>query len=125
MEKEIPDILFLGPGENKGCLGVKFLGSNHGGQRIKISVDVGGDDLLMCHSRSMAPNPCSHQQNSLVDGGCYGSMSFCEILSYLPTMCHCIVRISGHGDISREVGRMRKGFYWKRSCDYTSVVVKG
>ena len=124
MEKEIPDILFLGPGENKGCLGIKLLGSNHGGQCVKISVDMGGDDLLTCHGRSMAPNPCSQRQNSLVDGGIYGAMSFCKILSYFPMMCHCIVRISGHGDISRNVDVVCKVFL-KRSCEYTHEVVKG
>ena len=78
MEKEVPDVLFLGSGEDKGRPGIKFLGRNHGGQRVKISVDVGGDDLITCHSRSMAPNPYSQRQNSLVDEGIYGSMSICK-----------------------------------------------
>jgi len=113
MEKEIPDILFLGSGENESCLGIKLLSSNHGGQRIKISVDMGGDDLLTCHGRSMAPNPYSQRQNSIVDGGFYESMSLYKILSYLPLMCHCIVRISDHGDIPRSVDMVRKLFLEK------------
>lgn len=108
MEKEIPDILFLGSGENKGCLGIKLLGRNHGGQRIKISVDMGGNDLLTCHSRSMAPNPYSQRQNCLVDEGICEAISFCKILTYLPMVCHCIVRIPGRGDFSRNVDEVRK-----------------
>jgi hypothetical protein len=45
MDKEIPKTPLLGTGKGQDRLGIKFLGGQHGGQGIKIGIDVGGDDV--------------------------------------------------------------------------------
>jgi len=47
MEKEIPQVFFLGPRKDERGAGVKFLGCNHGGQSIEVRIQMRGDDLFM------------------------------------------------------------------------------
>ena len=52
MEKEIPQIFFLGPGKHQRSARIKFLGCNHGGESIEIGIHVSRDDLFMHLLRS-------------------------------------------------------------------------
>ena len=47
MEKEIPQIFFLRPGKDEGCLRIELLGRNHGSEGVEISVHMRGDDLFV------------------------------------------------------------------------------
>ncbi len=45
LEKEIAQVLFLRTGKDQPGLGIELFGGHHGGQTVKIGIEVGGDDL--------------------------------------------------------------------------------
>ncbi len=47
MDEEVPKASLLGSRKDQGSLRVELLGSEHGGQRIKIRIVVRGDDFHM------------------------------------------------------------------------------
>ena len=43
--QKFADIFFLGTGKDEFCFGIEFFGGDHGGQAVKISIDMGGYDI--------------------------------------------------------------------------------
>jgi hypothetical protein len=51
MDKEVSKVSLLGPGKNQHGVRIEFLGRQHGRQRIKIRIRVGGDDFHKLKSK--------------------------------------------------------------------------
>ena len=45
LEEKVAQVLLLGSGEDQEGLGIQFFGGQHGGQTVKVGVQVGGNHL--------------------------------------------------------------------------------